>query len=151
MELGSSNPCCSRVNYNSAWHSVGFLFIFVVVQLVSYVWLFAVPWTEAHQAFLSSAISRSLLRLMSIESVMPSNHLILCRPPSPPALNLSQHQGLFQWGTICIKWPKYWSFSFSISPSTEYSGLISFRIDRFPISRQVWIYCMKTWLSFLKI
>ena len=71
-----------------------------------------------------------LLKLRSIESVIPSNHLILCHP-SPAALNLSQHQGLFQWigSDENIRWPKYWSFSFSISPSNEYSGLISFRID----------------------
>ena len=66
-----------------------------------------------------------LLILMSFESVMPSNHLILCPPPSPQALNLSRHQGL------CIRWTKYWSFSFSISPSNEYSALISFMIDWF--------------------
>ena len=83
------------------------------------------PWTAALQASLSSTNYRSLLKLMSIESVMPSNHLILCCPlillPSTfPSINES---------VLCIRWPKYWSFSFSISPSNEYSGLISFRMN----------------------
>ena len=82
------------------------------------------PWTATCQASLSITDSQSLPRLMSIELVMPSNHLILS-PPSPPAFNLSQHQGLR------IRWPKYWTFSFSISTSSEYSGLISFRTDWF--------------------
>ena len=81
-------------------------------------------WIAAHQASLSITNSWSLLRLMSIESVMPSNHLILLLYPSPPAFNLSQPQSVLH-----IRWPKYWSFSFSISPSNEYSGLISFRMD----------------------
>ena len=93
----------------------------------------AAPWTTAHQASLSFTLFRSLLKLMSIESVMPSNHFILCCPPSPPALNLFQHQGLFYKSALCLRWPKYWSFSFSISPSNEYSGLISFRIDWFDL------------------
>ena len=89
--------------------------------------LFAIPWTAARQASLSFTISQSLLRLMSIELVIPSSHLILCCPllllPSifPSIWEMSQ--------LICIRWPKYWSFSFSLSPSKEYSGLISFRID----------------------
>ena len=81
-------------------------------------------WIAAHQASLSITNSWSLLRLMSIKSVMPSNHLILLLYPSPPAFNLSQPQSVLH-----IRWPKYWSFSFSISPSNEYSGLISFRMD----------------------
>ena len=81
------------------------------------------------QASLSFTISWSLLKFMYIESTMPSNHLILCLPPSPPALKFSQHQGLFNESALCIRWPKYWNFSFSNSPSNEYSGLISFRID----------------------
>ena len=89
------------------------------------------PWTAALQASLSFTISWSLLKLMSIELVMSSNHLILCFSPSPPAFNLSQHQGLFYESTLCIRWPKYWSFSFSISSSNEYSGLISFNMDWF--------------------
>ena len=84
----------------------------------------ATPWTAARQASLSITNSRSLLKLMSIESVMPSNHLILL-PASPPAFSLSQHQALFSSKSgLPIRWPKYWSFG--ISPSNEYSGLISF-------------------------
>ena len=85
-------------------------------------------WTAVCQASLSITNSQSLLKLMSTELVMPSNHLILCHPLSPPTFNLSQHQGLSKL-VLCIKWPKYWSFTFSISPSNEYSGLISFRMD----------------------
>ena len=100
-----------------------------VVQLLSCVRLFATPWTAAHQASLSFTISRSLLKLMSTESVMPSNHLILSLPSL--AFSLSQHQGLFQWVGSSHQVATYWSFSFSISPSNEYSGLIFFRIDWF--------------------
>ena len=85
---------------------------------------FVTPWTAARQASLSITNSQSLLKLISIESVMPSKHHILSSP-SPPAFNLSQHQGLFNESVLHIRWPKYWSFSFSISPSNEYSGLIS--------------------------
>ena len=86
-------------------------------------------WTAARQASLSNTNSQSLLKLMSIESVMPSNHLILCHPllllPSIfPSIRVFSTESV-----ICIRWPKFWSFSFSISPSNEYSGLISFRID----------------------
>ena len=91
--------------------------------------LFATPWTGAHQASLSFTIFHSLLKLMSIESVMPSNHLVLCRPllllPSIfPSIRVFSNES-----ALHIRWPKCWSFSFSISPSNEYSGLISFRID----------------------
>ena len=87
------------------------------------------PWTAAHQASLSITNSRSLLKLMSIESVMPSNHLILCRPllllPSIfPSIRVFSNESV-----LLIRWPKYWSFSFNISPSSEYSGLTSFRMD----------------------
>ena len=99
----------------------------VVVQS-SHVRLFLTPWTAAHQASLSVTISRSLLKLMSIESVMPSNHLILCRPFLPPSIfpsiRVFSKESVFP-----IRRPKYWNFSFSINPSNEYSGLISFRID----------------------
>ena len=98
-----------------------------------YVWIFATPWTAAHQAFLFFTISRSFLKLISIESAMPSNHLILCHPLSPFAFNLCLHQGLFQLVAFHIKEPKCESFSFSVSPSNEYSGLISFRIDWFDL------------------
>ena len=103
----------------------------VVVQLLSRVHLFVTPWTAACQASLSSTISQSLLKLMSIESVMPSNHLILCRPllllPSIfPSIRVFSNAS-----ALPTRWPKYWSFSFSISPSNEYSGLISLWIDWF--------------------
>ena len=92
-------------------------------------WLFATPWIAAHQAYLSITNSWSPLKLMTIESVMPSNHLILCFPllllPSVfPSIRVFSNQSVLR-----IRWPKYWSFSFSISPCSEYSGLISFRID----------------------
>ena len=92
--------------------------------------LFATPWTAACQASLFFTISWSLLKLMSIESMMPSNHL---SPPSLPALNLSQHQTFSNESALRITWPKSWSFSFSISPFSESSGLISFRIDWFDL------------------
>ena len=92
-------------------------------QSLSHVQLFATLWTTARQVSLSITNSQGLLKLMS---VMPFNHHILCH--SPPAFSLSQHHGLFQ-GVLCIRWPKYWSFSFSISPSNENSGLLSFRMD----------------------
>jgi len=90
---------------------------------------FGTPWTAACQASLSITNSRSLLRLMSIESVMPSSHLILCcplllLPPILPSIRVFSNES-----TLCMRWPKYWSFSFSISPSNEYPGLISFRRD----------------------
>ena len=93
---------------------------------------FATPWKAACHISLSFTISQSLLKLISIESVMSSNHFILS-PSSPFAFNLSQHQDLFQWVGSCTRWPKYWSFSFNISPSNEYAGLISFRIDWFDL------------------
>ena len=101
------------------------------VQSFTHVQLFATPWTATFQASRSITISWSLLKLMYIESVMPSNHLILCRPLLLlPSLFLSI--GVFSNESVLhIRWPKYWSFSFSICPSNEYSGLISFRIDWF--------------------
>ena len=98
------------------------------VQSLSCVWLFATPWIAARQASLSITNSRSLLKLVPIQLVMPSSHLILSSP-SPPAANPSQHQGLFQWVSSSNEVAKYWSFSFSISPSSEHPGLISFRMD----------------------
>ena len=102
---------------------------FSSVQLLSRVWLFVTPWTAALQASLSITISQSLLKLMCIESVMPSNHLILCfpliLPPSiSPSIRVFSNESVLR-----IRWPKYWSFSFSISPSNEHPGLISFRMD----------------------
>ena len=102
-------------------------------QLLSHVQLFATPWTAAHQASLSFTISQSLLKLMSIESVMPSNHLILCRPLLL-LLSIFPSTGVFSNElALCITWPKYWTFSFCISPSNENSVLISFRIDWFDL------------------
>ena len=99
------------------------------VQSLSRVRLFATPWIAARQASLSITNSRSLLKLMSIELVMPSSHLSHPLSSPSPAPNPSQHQGLFQWVNSSHRWPKYWSFSFSISPSNEHPGLISFRMD----------------------
>ena len=96
-------------------------------------WPFVTPWTAAHQASLSFTNSRSLLKLMSIESVMPSNHLILCHPNFAPALSLFQHQGLFQWVSSLYQVAKVLELSFSISPSNEYSGWIPFRMDWFDL------------------
>ena len=97
------------------------------VQSLSHVRLFVTPWTAARQASLSITNSQSLLKLMSIESAMPFNHLILCRPLLLPSI-LPSIRVFSNESVLCIRWPKYWSFSLSISPSNEYSGLISFRI-----------------------
>ena len=112
-----SPKVCSRQNQFSS------------VQPLSHVRLFATPWIAAHQASLSITNSRSSPKLMSIESVMPSSHLILCRPllllpPIPPSIRVFSNES-----TLCMRWPKYWSFSFSISPSNEHPGLISFKMD----------------------
>ena len=121
----------SEHSCNSLEHSdiLDYLFVFSPVQSHSHVQLFMTPWTVALQASLSITNSWSLLKLMSIESVMPSNHLILCcpllLPPSIfPSIRIFSNESV-----LFIRWPKYWSFSFSISPSNEYSGLISFRMD----------------------
>ena len=103
--------------------------MFSSVQWLSRVWLFGTPWPAGRWASVSITNSRGLLKLMSIESVMPSNHLILCRPllllPSTfPSITVFPSES-----ALCLRWPKYWSFSFRISPSNEYSVLISFRID----------------------
>ena len=103
--------------------------IFSSVQSLSRVWLFATPWIAARQASLSITNTQSLPKLLSIKLVMPSSHLILCRPllllpPIPPRIRVFYNES-----TICMRWPKYWSFSFSISPSNEHPGLMSFRMD----------------------
>ena len=109
------------------WHQ------FSSVQSLSRVQLFATPWTAARQASLSITNSQRLLKLMSIESVMPSNHLILCHSLLLlPSIFLSARV-ISNESVLHIRWPKYWSFSFSISSSNEYSGLISFRIDWFDL------------------
>ena len=104
-----------------------------LVQLLSHVQLFATPWIAAHQASLFITNSRSLLKLMSIKLVMPFNHFILCPPllllPSVfPSIRFFSNESV-----VHIRWPKYWSFSFSISPSSEYSELISFKTDCFDL------------------
>ena len=103
------------------------------VQSLSHVWLFATPWIAAHQASLSFTVSWSLLKLTSIELAVPSSHLTLCCPllllPSIfPSIRVFSNES-----ALCIRWPKYWNFSFSISPSSEYSGSISFRIEWFDL------------------
>ena len=102
---------------------------FSSVQLLSHVWLFVTPWITARQASLSITNTLRLLKLMSIELVMPSNHIILCRPllllpPIPPSIRVFSNES-----NLCMRQSKYWSFSFSIIPSNEIPGLISFRMD----------------------
>ena len=116
-------------NLNTRFSSVQFS----SVQSLSHVRLFATPWITACQASLSIIISQSSLRLTSIESVMPSRHLILCRsllllPPIPPSIKVFSNES-----TFLMRWPKYWSFSFSMIPSKEIPGLISFRMDWFDL------------------
>ena len=135
---GSSQPrdwihvsCIScfgrRILYRWAiWEAL--LMVVVVVQLFSHVRLCMTPWTAAHQASLSFTITWSLLKLMSIESMMPSNHLILLLPSIFPSIRVFPNES-----ALHIRWPKYWSFSFSISPSNNNSGLISFRTDWFDL------------------
>ena len=106
---------------------------FSSVQLLSWVWLFVTPWTAAPQASLSITNSRSLLKLMSIESVMPSKHLILCRPLLLPPSIFPIIKVFSNESVLPIRWPKYWCFSFSISPSNEHLGLISYRMDWFDL------------------
>ena len=133
------NPALISQGHRTQYHKAGGLkqqnFIFSwfwrlsSVQLLSCVWLFVTPWPATRQASLSITNSRNLLKFMSIESVMPFNHLILFRPllflPSIfPRFRIFSNESVLH-----IRWPKYWSFSFSISPSNEYSGLISFRMD----------------------
>ena len=111
------------------WFHLCEIFQFSSVQSLSHVRLFEIPWITVRQASLSITNSWSSLKLMSIESAMPSSHLILCRPllllpPIPPSIKVFSNES-----TLCMRWPKYWSFSFSISPSNEHPGLISFRMD----------------------
>ena len=103
------------------------------VQLPSCVCLFATPWTAAHQASLSPSISWTLPKFMFIALVIPSNRLILCNPLILLSAIFPSIRGLSSESAVCIRWPEYWSFSFSISPCNEYSGLISFKIDLFDL------------------
>ena len=122
MLLGSNHlVICEHVKATPSIH-------FSSVQSLSRVWLFATPWITARQASLSIINSRSLPKLMSIKSVMPSSHLILCcplllLPPIPPSIRVFSSES-----TLRMRWPRYWSFRFSISPSNEHPGLISFRM-----------------------
>ena len=125
--------CCSMSSSNCcSWQLMGFLLTrLVVVQLLSCVQLFVTPWTAACQASLSFTVSQHLLKLMSIESMMPPNHLILCHsllllPSIFPSIRVFSNEL-----ALCIRWPRHWTFS--ISPSSEYSGLISYRIDWFDL------------------
>ena len=109
--------------------STKYLAQFSSVQSLSRIQLFETPWTAACQASLSITNSRNLLKLISIESVMPFNYLILCRPLLLPPSVFPSIRVFSNESALCIRWPKYWSFSFNISYSSEYSGLISFRMD----------------------
>ena len=117
QELHHLSSTKHEVRYTSSVHSF------------SHVWLFATPWTAAHQASLSITNSQSLVKHVSIESVIPSNHLILYRPLLLLPSIFPRFRDFSNELVLCIKWPKYWSFSLSISPTNGYSGLISFRID----------------------
>ena len=119
-----SSDVCSSISFPSSLARK----VFSSVQSLSHVRLFATPWTAARQASLSITNSWSLLKLMSIKSVMPSNHLIFCRPLLLPSSILPSIRVFSNELVLRIRWPKYWRFSFSICPSNEYSGLISFRI-----------------------
>ena len=125
---GSLRICQTLQTINNIYHD-NLLALFSSVQLFSHVQLFATPWITARQASLSITNSRSLPKLISIELVMPSSHLILCcplllLPPIPPNIRVFSNES-----TLPMRWPKYWSFSFSITPSNEHPGLISFRMD----------------------
>ena len=129
--LLSSALACGFLPTSTTWEAPSIRY--AVVQSLSHVQLFVTPWTAAHQASLSFTISQSLLKLISIESVMPSNHLVLYCPllllPSIfPRISIFSNEL-----ALCIRWPKYWNFSFSISPSNEYSELISLMIDWFDL------------------
>jgi len=108
-------------------------YVIVVVQSISHVQLFATPWSAAHQASLSFTISQSLLKLISIVSVMPPNHLVICHPFLLLSSIFPRIRVFSNKSSHHIRWPKYWSFSFNVSPFSEYSGLISFRIDWFDL------------------
>ena len=121
--------------------------IIVVVQSLSHVQFFATPWTATHSASLYVTSSWSLLKLMSIELLMPSNHLILCHPLLLLPSVFQSIRVFSKESSLHFRWPKYWNFSFSISPSSEYSGLISFRIDWFDLLAVQWTFYLSVYLS----
>ena len=128
VRLLSRFPLISCLLHDQSFQRVRVIVVFVIVQSLSRVQLFATPWTAAHQASLSLTVSQSLLQLMSNESVMPSNHLVLCYPLLCLLTIFSSIKVFSDESAFRIRWPEYWSFSLSISPSNEYSRLISFRI-----------------------
>ena len=125
----SWSPLCALKGVKRPVVFGSFFYKFSLVQSLSHVRLFAVPWTAARQASLYITNSWSLLKIMSIKSVMPSNHLTLGRPLLLPPTIFPSIRVFLNESVLCIRWPKYWSFSFSISPSNECLGLISFRMD----------------------
>ena len=139
---------CMIILYSATLLSLlSVLIVFSSVQLLSHVRLFATPWPAACQASLSITNSLSPPKPMSIVSVMPSNHLILCRrllllPPIPPSIRVFSNESALR-----IRWPKYWSFSFNSSPSNEHPGLISFRMDWSPLGWTGWISLQSKGLS----
>ena len=126
--LNPGPPHCRQILYQLS-HKGSPSGLISSVQLLSHFWLFATPWIAARQASLSITNCRTLLKLMSIKSVMPSSHLILCHPLLLLPLIFPSIRVFSNESILCIKWSKYWNFSFSISPSNECSGLISFRMD----------------------
>ena len=118
----------------------------VVFQSLSHVWLFVTPWTVACQPPLSSTTSWTLLKLMSVEPVMPSKHLILCHPLLFLPSIFHSTRVFSSQVAVRIRWPKYWSFSFSNSPCNEYSGLFSFRIDWFDLLTVQWTLESSLWI-----
>ena len=131
-EFVNCTSCIISLNPSVQFSSVQNLLEPYVVQVLSPMWLFETPWTAACQASLSIT-SLTLLKLMSFELVMPSNHLILCPPLLLPASTFPSMRVFSNESVLCIRWPKYWTFSFSISPSNGYSGLNSFRMDWFAL------------------
>ena len=121
--------------------------IIVAVKSLSHVQFFATPWTATHSASLSISSSQSLLKLMSIELVMPSNHLILCHPLLFLPSIFASIKVFSKESSLHFRWPEYWNFSFSISPSCEYSGLISFRIGWFDLLAVQWTIYLSIYLS----
>ena len=127
------NYTCISLNIDQVPYFLTVINQFSSVQSLSQVWLFVTPWTEACQASLFIINTGSSLKLMSMELVMPSNHLILCRSLLLPSSISPSIRVFSNESVLHTRWPKYWSFSFSISPYNEYSGLISFRIDWFDL------------------